>query len=121
MGSPKPALGYPSRTAAVLALRADSVPTTEIAERLGIEAKTVAALENSAARSRALAAEGNRTILFPPELIEALMPHAARRGISANALARRLIETVVESELVDAVLDDCVTVGIGNDAIGDAR
>ncbi|HEX4041082.1 MAG TPA: hypothetical protein VHY10_05225 [Xanthobacteraceae bacterium] len=93
----------------MLALRADSVPTAEIASRLGIEAKTVAALENSAARSRAMAAEGCRTILFPPELIEALRPHAQRRGISANTLARRLIEVVLESELVDAVLDDGVT------------
>ena len=32
--------------------------------------------------------------------------HAARRGLSVNALARRIVEEAVDGDLVDAVLDD---------------
>ena len=38
--------------------------------------------------------------------IDALRPYAARRGVSVNALARRIVETVVDEKMVDAVLDD---------------
>lgn len=106
MGAAKPALGYPSRTAAVLALRAERQTTDAIARQLGIEPKTVVALERSAERCRALVAEGNRTILFPAELLAALALHAAKRGMRANALARRLVEMAIEGDLVDAILDD---------------
>lgn len=44
MGGAIPCLGYPSRTAAVLALRGQGLSTREIAVRIGIEVKTVAAL-----------------------------------------------------------------------------
>jgi len=36
----------------------------------------------------------------------ALAPHAARRGVHVNTLARQIVETVVDERLVDAVLDD---------------
>lgn len=58
-------------------------------------------LEHSRQRSQEV-----RTVLFPIELLDALAPHAARRGVKVNELARRIVETVVDGGLVDAVLDD---------------
>jgi hypothetical protein len=109
MGAAKPTLGYPSRTAAVLALRAQRLPTDAIARRIGISPKTVVALECSADRSRQLVADGNQTILFSGELLEDLRPHAARRGISVRQLARLIVETAVDHDLIDALLDDEAT------------
>lgn len=48
----------------------------------------------------------HRTVVFEVETLSALALHAERRGISTNALVRRIVETVVESDLVDSVLDD---------------
>lgn len=106
MSGRKPTLGYPSRTEAVLALRRQGLGTSVIAQRIGIAPKTVAALEDSAARSRELVRSGARTILFDPDLLRGLRPHAARRGTSVNEIARRILHAVIDDELVDAVLDD---------------
>lgn len=105
MGGRKPTLGYPSRTAAVLALREEGLDTRSIAGRIGIGMKDVAALESSAARSAAIGGTC-RTVLFPVDLLADLVPHAERRGITANCLARRIIETVIDDGMVDSVLDD---------------
>ncbi len=106
----KPVLGFPSKTEAALALRADGSDTAEIARRLNIEAKTVFALEHSALRSKKRAArpaeQHGRTVLFPRDVLEKLGPHASRRGIHPNSLARMIVETVVDDGLVDSVLDD---------------
>jgi len=51
-------------------------------------------------------ARGCRTVLFPTDLLDLLIPHAQRRGCRVNELARRIVDTVVEEGLVDAVLDD---------------
>lgn len=107
--SAKPTLGYASRTDAVIALRRQSLSTNEIAARLGIEHKTVTALEHSAGRPRRRprpAEEMGRTILFPIDILDALRPHAARRGMHVNQLARRIVEQVVDDGIVDAVMDD---------------
>jgi hypothetical protein len=106
MSGPKPTLGYPSRTSAVLALRQERLSTAAIAVRIGIDPKTVVALEVSASRSRQMVREGARTVVFPPDLLRRLRPHAARRGVTVNALARCILETALDEGLVDAVLDD---------------
>jgi hypothetical protein len=103
----KPTLGYPSRTEAVLALRKERLSTAAIAQRVGIEPKIVTALEASGKRSRELASDGYRTVLFPPDLLRRLRPFAVRRDVSVNELARRIIEAAVDDGIVDAVLDDC--------------
>jgi hypothetical protein len=36
----------------------------------------------------------------------ALGPHAARRNMHPNCLARLIVETVVDEGIIDAVLDD---------------
>lgn len=105
----KATLGYPSRTDAVLALRRERLSTNQIAARIGIEPKTVTALEHSAGRAKRRprpAEQLGRTVLFSADILDALGPAAAKRGVHPNALARRIVEEVVDGDLVDAVLDD---------------
>ncbi|MEX2630008.1 MAG: hypothetical protein WD341_08730 [Tistlia sp.] len=110
MAASKKTLGYPSRTDAVIALRRQGLTTREIAARIGIKATTVVALEHSARRSMkrtARAAEQlGRTLVLPVDVLDRLAPHARRRGVHVNSLARRIVETVVDEKMVDAVLDD---------------
>lgn len=108
MGAPKPTLGHPSRTEAVRWLRGKGLNTRQIAERIGIEQNAVAALECSARRRRKprLSEANGRTVLFPADVLAALGPHATARGISANELARRIVQVAVDDELIDAILDD---------------
>lgn len=104
-----PTLGYPSRTEAVLALRAQRLSTRQIAHAIGIEQKTVLALEHSAGRKTRAprpAEQLGRTIVFPVDVLDALAPHAAKRGVHVNSLARLIVTTVVDEDLVDSVLDD---------------
>jgi hypothetical protein len=106
----KPTLGYPSRTAAVQAMQRQGIADRKIAERIGINTSTVAALANSGRRAdkrqRRPAEEHGRTVLFPVDILDALRPAAAARGITVNTLARRLVEAVIDDDLIDAVLDD---------------
>lgn len=108
----KPTLGFSSRTDAVLALRAQGMTTRQIGERIGIADSTVTALEHSAGRSKRRAlrpAEVNgRTVLFPRDVLDRLAPHAAKRGIHPNSLARLIVEIAVEECLIDGILDDDV-------------
>lgn len=115
MGAAKPTLGYSSRTDAVLSLRAKGFTTGQIAAQIGIADATVTALEHSAGRSRQRAKrpaeENGRTVLFPRTILDRLGPHAARRGIHPNTLARMIVEIAVDEGLVDSILDDEVEHG----------
>lgn len=111
MGAPKPCLGYPSRTAAIAALRGQGQSTVAIARMIGIDPKTVSALELGSGRARSARTprpheEMCRTVLFPIDVLAALGPHAAKRGIHPNHLARLIVSTVIDENMVDAVLDD---------------
>ncbi len=109
MSSPKPCLGYPSRTAAIHDLRKLGWTTREIARRIGISDKNVIALECSSGRARrepSPTTELGRTLVVPTDVLCALGPHAARRGITVNHLARLILTTVVDEGMVDAVMDD---------------
>ena len=109
MGVSKRTLGFPSRTDAVLALRGQGLTTRQIAQRIGIEDQTVTALEHSAGRNTRKprpVEELQRTVLFPKDVLDALGPHAARRNMHANHLARLIVSTVVDENMIDAVLDD---------------
>jgi len=109
MGAAKPCLGYPSRTAAVIGLRQQGLSTRQIAESIGIEPKTVLALEVGASRPKRERSDYEylgRAVLVPTDVLDALGPHAAKRGISVNGLARLIISTVVDEGMIDAVLDD---------------
>lgn len=112
MGACKPTLGYPSRTAAVMALRGSGLSIQEIGERIGIRAETVSSLECSARRSRRWSdGRGARsidlkTVLFEADALTALVPHAEKRGVSANEIARRIVDAAIDDGIVDAILDD---------------
>ena len=109
MGAPKQTLGYPSRTAAVAGLRAQGFDTRQIAKAIGIAPSTVVALEHGAGRPRRMprpSEEMGRTVVFPTDVLDTLAPHAARRGIHVNSLARLIVTTVVDEGMIDAVLDD---------------
>lgn len=111
MGAAKPCLGYPSRTAAVNGLRSQGLTTRAIADAIGISVTTVSALECSGARQSRIREElpgqaVGRGVTIPVDILNALSPHAARRGIHPNSLVRRIVEIVVDENMVDAILDD---------------
>ena len=108
MGAAKPTLGYPSRTAAVHGLRSEGLTTAAIAAKIGIKKSTVSALEGSGqVRKMPRPDEAlGRIAVIPVDILNALGPHAAKRNISVNHLARLIISTVVDEGMVDAVMDD---------------
>ena len=107
MAAKKPVLGWSSHTDAVVGLRAMGLSTRAIADRLGLKHASVTAFEHAAGRRRRRPAEAlGRTVLFPLDVLAALGPHAARRGMDPNSLARAIVIAVVDDGLVDAVLDD---------------
>lgn len=102
-----PALGYPSRTAAVVALRAEGLSTAQIAERLGIKRTEVNSLEWRASHPRSARRRGyaGPIISIPPQAVEQLRPHINRRRMSLVELATQIITRVAGGGLVDQVLD----------------
>lgn len=111
MGAPKFCLGYPSRTAAVLAMRQEGLSTSIIAARIGIESNTVTALEASANRQtrkqrREVELPSWNTVAIDNDVLRALRPHAIRRQVTVTTLARQLLATLADDDLVDALLDD---------------
>lgn len=96
----RPCLGYPSRSAAILALKAKGQTEREIAQRLGIKPNTVSSL---AARHRARA---TTTLVLSVNLFEDLRKLAWARSTTPQALAARLLTIVVAERLTAAVLDD---------------
>ena len=109
----KMTLGYASRTEAVEAMRGQGLSTRAIAAKIGIEVKTVNALEASALRrgGRRSAWEGistskQHTVCVDNDVLISLRPHATRRGVSVNQLIRQLIGILADDDLVDALLDD---------------
>ncbi|WP_327195940.1 hypothetical protein [Novosphingobium capsulatum] len=91
------------------ALRAQGMSTRQIGKTIGIEDKTVVALECSSGRPRREPRVNEalgRTVVFPIDVLDSLGPHAARRCITVNHLARLIVSTVVDEGMIDAVLDD---------------
>jgi transcriptional regulator len=107
MSAPIPAAGFRSRTEAVLQLRKLGLSDAEIAQKLDVTPKTVAALASSATRRAPRPSERDgRTVVIARETMFRLAPHAQARDISANELVRRLVETALDDGMIDAVLDD---------------
>lgn len=107
----KPCLGYRSRTDAVLALRAQGLSYLDIARRVGIDSKTASALAASGARKSyrqqaGAAAPPPAGIVLSKFTRAGLRTAAAARSLSIDALAIRLLDAIVDGELIDAVLDD---------------
>jgi transcriptional regulator with XRE-family HTH domain len=109
MGKAKPCLGYSSRTACALALQAKGIHYKEIARQIGIKDSTVAALLSGAKRKRP-SVDHQRTVCIDSDVLDALRPAAARRGISVNNLCRQLIGCIADDDLADAILDDALEI-----------
>lgn len=92
-----PISGYPSKTAAVVALREEGLKPAAIAARLGLKARQVHSLEY-----------GNRraVVNIPRDILELLRAPAARRGMSVSGLAIAIIATAALDGVIDAILDD---------------
>ena len=103
MPGAKPTLGYPSRTAAVMALLDEGLNYDEIAARIGISTNTVRSLEND--HLEKIAVTRIRCKLVNPH--SDYMRKAARlRGITASQLAHHLLEIICEDDLLLSILDD---------------
>ena len=100
MPAAKPVLGYPSMTAAVVALRAQGLSAADVARRLGVSVDTVSALERPPRR------RGSRPVRLPADVAKLLQKPADRRGLRVEQLALTIISTVARDGMVDAVLDD---------------
>ena len=48
----------------------------------------------------------SRTIVVSNDVLDALEPHATRRGITVNVLCRALLGAIADDGLVSAVLED---------------
>lgn len=103
-----PTLGYPTRTAACLALEAEGLSSAEIGARVGIPATTVSALLCSARRigEARSAPDACKSVHFPIRLLQQLQPAARKRRVSRETLAWMIVDRVAEDDLYDAVLDD---------------
>lgn len=103
-------LGFRTRTEAALHLKALGLGPTEIGKRLGISAGAAGGLTSSVTRQRQSRAKAPRTLGIDAQLAvgtrQKLRPYAAKRGISLEALVLRIVETVADERLADAILDD---------------
>lgn len=110
MGAPIPTLGFPSRTAAAMALEKAGLSRDEIAARIGVDKFAVANLisygKRAPRRSRP-SEKAARTVAVPTDILDALIPAAERRAVSVNQLVRDLLSVIAdETSLVDAIMDD---------------
>ena len=96
-----PTLGYPSRTAAVVALLDQGQSFAEIAAAIGIDVHTVYALNSSARRKKQ-----DLRLKLSKAAAQGLDAAAGQRGLSAPALAKLLLERIAGHDLYRAVLAD---------------
>lgn len=109
-----PTLGYPSKTAATIALKKQGLPLSEIAQRVGISTKNARdLLYQYSDRAGVHKARRQRTwehmvrnVCIERDILDVLKPQADKRGIHVNELVRRLITAIADDGLVDSVLDD---------------
>ena len=98
-----------TKTEAARNLRQRGLSTIDIALELGITPSNVRSLFYAGSRkprAKRPAETLGRTVVFPADVLDALGPFAAKRGIHPNTLARQIVTTVIDDGLVDAVLDD---------------
>ncbi|OCJ63992.1 hypothetical protein A6U96_09315 [Agrobacterium tumefaciens] len=117
-GTPKPCLGYPSRSAAIRGLRADGLTNRQIAEKTGIPLNNVCALVPKTPKppsvpidrdtSYRLGEQNVARIGLNYEIRQMLRPFAAKRGMAVETLITDLVEKIAEDRLADAVMDDGV-------------
>jgi hypothetical protein len=107
----KPVLGYPSRTAAAVALQAQGLRPQQIAERIGAasgDRLTVKAVYSLLANARLATGPGTLVVVAPGPVYGALAAAGRARGLQARGLATHILELVAAEGMIDAVLDDGV-------------
>jgi hypothetical protein len=97
MGAPKPCLGYPSRTAAIAALRSNGHDTGAIAQMIGIKTSDVAALECSRERHSKRPRRADRTprTKLQQPIIEEIC-EMRERGLSYGQICNKLAVKGIE-------------------------
>lgn len=111
MPASKPCHGYPSRTAAVVGMRARGMHDRDIARQIGITPSIVSALAISAEKKAAARTDTGwnpprSALILPEDVKRYLRKPAAARGVSVYQLALTIVEVAATSGLVDAILDD---------------
>lgn len=102
-----PTAGYPTRKAAVMALKKQRLSHGSIAKALSLSSRLVSAIAcDQGWRRPRRWSDLSRTVCVPSEITDALKPHAEKRGIHPNELMRLILAATVEGGIVDAVLDD---------------
>ena len=91
IGRPKPVAGFPSVTAAVIALRAADVPFDEIARRTGCSESSLRTL---AARARP---QGKARLALPRSVTKRLRPYATMDRVGLELRESRLTARDVEA------------------------
>lgn len=95
----KPCLGYPSQKAAIAMMAARGLDSRDIARRARIPLSSVQAEMSALRRSRI-------SFSVSGDVARELIPQAIARGITPGLLAQRVLENVLNGNLVAAVLDD---------------
>jgi transcriptional regulator with XRE-family HTH domain len=90
-----------------MALTAQGLSQAEIAARIGIKPGSVAVYCHYLRRGRGYRGYPKfARIRIERDVLAPLASHAAKRGLTVDILARRILQAVVDGNLVDAVLDD---------------
>jgi len=91
---------WPSKSAAILAMKQRGLTEGQIAKRLGIKPNTVSSMAVRAKRRQ------KRPVALAENVMLDLERAALRRGLTPHQLADRLLTEIVVANLIDAVLDD---------------
>lgn len=97
MTAAMPTMGFPSKTAAVLALRGSGKRPKDVGRILNLSRKQVHALEYGSKRG---------TVSFPRDVLSLLTSPAKQRGLSVSGLAIALVATAALDNVIDAIMDD---------------
>lgn len=107
MSRAKPILGYPSISAAVLAMALAGKSKEEIAGAVGRPVKNVSVILSDLRSHGRLPKPGDDArVPMAPQTRARLGEEAARRGLSVEHLAAALLKTIARDGLTGAVLDD---------------
>ena len=102
-----PMLGYASKSAAAVALRRKGLKHREIAAALGVATSTVGnLLKHGRHSTQATDPAAYRTERLSKRQRSRLQQAARRRGMPLRSFVDLLLATVVDEQLVDAILDD---------------
>lgn len=105
MAGPRPVLGDRSRSAACRALHEQGLSHAAIVRRFAGAGEVITKAQIAGLLCYQRASTSAR-LKLGRAVVDRLGPAAQARGITPGQLAERLLATVVEAGLIDAVLDD---------------